>query len=250
MWRRKIQNFVAILCCAQKILLAYKAYPQPHQLRTSAARRFLSRALSGLEVLNLMRFQVRSLMALLPVVFLLTACDAPKLPSPFHASDVTAKFTQVDFHLTDQYGQARMLADFRGKVVLVFFGYTHCPDVCPTTLADFAQVMRLLNQDASKVQVLFVTLDPERDKPDMLAQYVSQFNPTFLALYGDELATAQAAKTFHVTYQKQPTSSGYSLDHSEGSFLIDPKGRVRLLVPYAQRSALMVEDIRLLLAGV
>ncbi len=183
-------------------------------------------------------------------LFLLAACDAPKLPSPFHASDVTARFEQATFQLTDQHGQTRTLADFQGKVVVVFFGYTHCPDVCPTTLADFAQVMRLLNKDADKVQVLFVTLDPERDKPDMLAKYVSQFNRTFLALYGNELATAQAAKSFNVTYQKQPTSSGYSLDHSDGSFLIDPKGRVRLLAPYAQPSTLMVEDIRLLLAGV
>ena len=184
------------------------------------------------------------------LVVLLAACDAPKLPSPFHASDVTAKFEQATFQLTDQHGQTRTLADFQGKVVVVFFGYTHCPDVCPTTLADFAQVMRLLNKDADKVQVLFVTLDPERDKPDMLAKYVSQFNPTFLALYGDAQATAQAAKSFNVTFQKQPTSSGYSLDHSDGSFLIDPKGRVRLLAPYAQPGTLMVEDIRLLLAGV
>lgn len=187
---------------------------------------------------------------LLSVVFLLTACDAPKLPSPFHASDVTAKFTQATFHLTDQHGQARTLADFHGKVAVLFFGYTHCPDVCPTTLADLAQVVRILGKDADKVQVLFVTLDPERDKPEMLAKYVSQFNPTFLALSGDAQATAQTAKSFNVMYQKQPTSSGYSLDHSDGSFLIDPKGRVRLLAPYAQRSTLMAEDIRLLLAGV
>ncbi len=233
MWLLKIQNFVAILCCAQIILLAYKTY---------AARRFLSRALSGLEVLNLM--------TLLSVVLLLTACDAPKLPSPFHASDVTAKFTQAGFHLNDQHGQARTLADFQGKVAVVFFGYTHCPDVCPTTLADLAQVMRTLGKDADKVQVLFVTLDPERDKPDMLAKYVALFNPSFLALSGDAQATAQAAKSFNVTYQKQPTSSGYSLDHSDGSFLIDTKGRVRLIAPYAQPITLMVEDIRLLLAGV
>jgi len=187
---------------------------------------------------------------LLLLGMLLAACDPPKLPSPFHASDVTAKFTQVTFHLTDQHGQARTLADFHGKVVVLFFGYTHCPDVCPTTLADLAQVMRLLNKDADKVQVLFITLDPERDKPDMLANYVAMFNPTFLALNGDLQATSQAARAFNVTFQKQPTSSGYSLDHSDGSYLIDPKGRVRLLAAYAQPSALMVDDIRLLLAGV
>lgn len=181
---------------------------------------------------------------------LLAACDASKLPSPFHASDVTGKFAQATFHLTDQNGQARTLSDFHEKVVVLFFGYTHCPDVCPTTLADLADVMRLLNKDADKVQVLFVTLDPERDKPEMLAKYVSLFNSSFLALYGDAKATEQAAQAFKVIYQKQPTSSGYSLDHSAGSFLIDPKGRVRLLAPYAQPGTLMVEDIRLLLAGV
>lgn len=184
------------------------------------------------------------------LLLMLLGCDAPKLPSPFHAGDVTAKFTQTEFHLTDHHGQARTLGDFHGKVVVLFFGYTHCPDVCPTTLADLAQVMRSLGKDADKVQVLFVTLDPERDKPEMLAKYVSMFNPSFLALYGDAQATAQAAKAFNVTYQKQPTSSGYSLDHTDGSFVIDTKGRVRLLAPYAQRSAWMVEDIRLLLAGV
>jgi protein SCO1 len=187
---------------------------------------------------------------LLSVAFLLTACDAPKLPSPFHASDVTAKFTQATFQLTDQHGQTRTLADFQGKVVLVFFGYTHCPDVCPTTLSNLAQVMRSLDKEANKVQVLFVTLDPERDKPEMLAKYVSMFNPKFLALSGDAQATAQAAKSFNVIYQKQPTTSGYNLDHTDGIFIIDPKGKVRLLAPNTQRGTLLVEDIRLLLTGV
>ncbi len=184
------------------------------------------------------------------MLLVLLGCDAPKLPSPFHASDVTEKFSQSTFQLTDQHGQARTLADFHDKVVVLFFGYTHCPDVCPTTLADLAQVMRSLDKDADKVQVLFVTLDPERDKPDMLAKYVAMFNPSFLALSGDAQVTAQAAKSFNVTYQKQPTTSGYNLDHTDGIFIIDPKGKVRLLAPHAQRSAWMVEDIRLLLAGV
>lgn len=182
------------------------------------------------------------------LVVLLGACGEPKLPSPFHASEVGAKFAQADFHLTDHNGRPRMLADFRGKVVVLFFGYTHCPDVCPTTLADLAQVMRLLGKDADKVQVLFVTVDPERDKPEMLAQYVPAFHPSFLALYGDAQATAQAAKAFDVTYQKQPTSSGYNMDHSAGTFLIDPAGKVRLLAPYAQRAEWLADDVRLLLA--
>lgn len=179
---------------------------------------------------------------------LLAACGEPKLPSPFHAAEVGAKVAQADFRLTDHNGKPRSLADFRGKAVVVFFGYTHCPDVCPTTLADLAQVMRLLGKDAERVQVLFITVDPERDKPELMAQYVPTFHPSFLGLHGDAQATAQAAGAFGVTFQKQPTSSGYNMDHSAGTFLIDPQGRVRLLAPYAQRADWLAEDIRLLLA--
>ena len=182
-------------------------------------------------------------------VALLAGCEKPKLPSPFHASDVSVMFTQADFRLTDHNGKTRTLADFRGKVVALFFGYTHCPDVCVTTLADLAQVMQLLGSDADKVQVLFITVDPERDKPEKLAQYTSAFNPSFLGLYGDAQATAQAAKAFYVGYQKQPTSSGYNVDHSVGTFLVDPKGKVRLRAPLAQRTDWLADDIRLLLGG-
>jgi protein SCO1/2 len=179
---------------------------------------------------------------------LLAACGEPKLPSPFHAAEVGTKLAQADFRLTDHNGVQRKLADFRGKVTVLFFGYIHCPDVCPTTLADLAQVMRLLGKDAERVQVLFVTVDPERDKPELLAQYVPAFHPSFLALHGDAQATARTAEAFGVTYEKQPTSSGYNMDHSAGTFLIDPQGRVRLLAPYAQRAEWLAEDIRLLLA--
>lgn len=191
---------------------------------------------------------LRSLFILL-LVALLPGCEKPRLPSPFHASDVSAMFAQADFRLTDHNGKLRTLADFRGKVVMLFFGYTHCPDVCPTTLADLAQTMRLLNQDADRVQVLFITVDPERDKPEMLAQYASAFYPSFLGLYGDAQSTAQAAKAFYATYQKQPTASGYNMDHSIGTFLIDPGGRVRLRAPLAQRADWLADDIRLLLGG-
>ncbi len=192
---------------------------------------------------------MRNLLLLLLAV-LLVACEKPKLPSPFHANDVTPIFTGADFHLTDHNGKPRTLADFRGKVVVLFFGYTHCPDVCPTTLIDLAQVMQLLGKDAERVQVLFVTVDPERDKPEMLAKFVPSFHPSFLALYGDEQATAQATKAFYVGYQKQPTSSGYTMDHTMGTFLIDPNGKVRLSAAYTQRADWQAEDIRLLLAGV
>jgi len=182
-------------------------------------------------------------------VMLLVACEQ-KLPSPFKADDVTANYAQTDFHLNDHTGKARTLTDFRGKVVAIFFGYTHCPDVCPTTLADMSLVLEKLGKDAERVQVLFITVDPERDTPELLSHYAPAFNPTFLSLYGDMRATEEVAKAFNVKYEKQPTSSGYNVDHSAGTFLIDPKGRVRLLAPYGQRPEWLVEDIRLLLAGV
>lgn len=190
---------------------------------------------------------LRSLIVIALLV-LLAACEEPKLPSPFHASDVSARFAQADFQLTDHDGKLRTLADFRGKVVAVFFGYTHCPDVCPTTLADLAQVRRKLGQDADRLQVLFVTLDPERDTRELLAQYVPAFDPTFLGLYGDMQTTAQVGKIFGVTFQKQVTTSGYNLDHSTGTFLIGPDGKVRLRAPYGQRVEWLADDVRLLLA--
>lgn len=191
---------------------------------------------------------LRNLFILLLVVFL-AGCEKTRLPSPFHASDIGAMFTQADFRLTDHNGKTRTLADFRGKAVVLFFGYTHCPDVCVTTLADLAQVMQLLGKDADKVQVLFITVDPERDKPEMLAKYVPAFHPSFLGLYGDAQATAQAAKAFYVGYEKRPTASGYNVDHSVGAFLVDPNGKVRLRAPLAQRTDWLADDIRLLLGG-
>jgi len=191
---------------------------------------------------------LRSLFILFLLV-LLAGCEKPKLPSPFHASDISVMFTEADFRLTDHNGKTRTLADFRGKVVAVFFGYTHCPDVCPTTLADLAQAMRLLGKDADRVQVLFITVDPERDTPEMLVQYAPAFYPSFLGLYGDAQATAQAAKAFYVAYDKRPTASGYNVDHSVGTFLVDPAGKVRLRAPHAQSADRFADDIRKLLGG-
>jgi protein SCO1/2 len=180
----------------------------------------------------------------------LAGCEKSRLPSPFHAGDISAIYTQADFRLTDHNGKTRTLADFRGKAVALFFGYTHCPDVCPTTLADLARAMDNLGKDADRVQVLFITVDPERDKPEMMAQYVTAFHPAFLALHGDAQATAQAAKAFFIGYEKRPTSTGYNVDHSTGTFLVDPSGKVRLRAPLGQRSDWLADDIRLLLAGV
>jgi protein SCO1/2 len=190
------------------------------------------------------------MIALLMFAAMLSACGEQKLPSPFHASDVSSSFQGADFRLTDGSGNQRTLGDFRGKVVAIFFGYTHCPDLCPTTMADLALAMTKLGKDEERVQVLFVTVDPERDTPELLAQYVSAFDPRFLGLSGDERATAHAAGAFQVKYQKQQTASGYSVDHSVGIYLVDPSGRVRLRTPYGESSAWIADDIRLLLAGI
>lgn len=186
---------------------------------------------------------MRSLFALL--FLLLAGCE--QQPLPFHGSNVGAIFAKSDFRLNDHNGKTHTLADFRGKVVLVFFGYTHCLDVCTTTLADLAQMMKLLGSDADKVQVLFVTIDPERDQAEVLKRYVPVFHPSFLGLYGDAAATAQAARAFRVVYQKQEAAAGYTMDHSVGAYLIDTKGKVRLHEPFGQRADWLAEDIRLLL---
>jgi len=185
-------------------------------------------------------------------VMLLTGCSKPAAPPlPSNAVDVSWRYEQLapDFSLTDANGKARKLADFRGKVVVLFFGYTHCPEVCPTTLADLARVMRELGAEAEKVQVLFVTLDPERDTPDVLAKYVPYFHPSFLGLYGDANATSQAAKVFAVNYEKHAEKDGYSIDHSDGTYLIGKDGKTVLMSPYGQHTELLVQDIKLLLGA-
>jgi len=183
------------------------------------------------------------------LLILLAGCGKAEPTLPSHAIDISWRYEQVaaDFKLADATGKARSLSDFRGKVVVLFFGYTHCPEVCPTTLADLAQAMRLLGAEAEKVQVLFVTLDPERDTPEVLAKYVPSFNSSFLGLYGDADATAQAAKVFAVSYEKHEEKNGYTLDHSDGAYLIGKSGKAVLLSPYGQPTELLVEDIKLLL---
>lgn len=185
--------------------------------------------------------------ALVLVALALGACN-PEKPR-FQASDVTGAAFGHDFHLIDQNGTPRQLSDFRGKVVVMFFGYTQCPDVCPTTLSDLAGAMQKLGADANRVQVLFVTIDPDRDTPELLKQYVLAFNPTFLGLYGDAETTAATAREFKVLYQKQPgpTPGSYSMDHSAGTFIFDPQGRLRLYVTHGQGPDSYAHDIRELL---
>lgn len=170
-------------------------------------------------------------------------------PGPqFKNVDITGADYGKDFTLVDHTGKTRSLADFRGKVVVVFFGYTHCPDVCPTTLAELKMVKEQLGPDGERVQVLFVTVDPERDTQDVLARYVPAFDPAFIGLRGDAAATAKVAKDFKVFYQKVRGSrpDNYSVDHTAGSYVFDPDGRLRLFARQGN-PANLASDIRLLL---
>lgn len=170
-------------------------------------------------------------------------------PEPFVATDITGADFGRDFHLVDHHGKIRTMADFKGKAVLLFFGYTHCPDVCLTTLSELAMVQKHLGNDAARVQVLFVTLDPARDTPEKLANFVGYFHQDFLALYGDEAAIARTAMEFKVSYGRHDSGSaaGYLLDHSAGIYGFDPDGRLRLLISHDSDLASIVHDVKLLL---
>lgn len=181
------------------------------------------------------------------VAAMLAACGSSR--TKFTGTDVTGASFGRDFELSDQNGARRTLADFRGKVVVLFFGYTHCPDVCPTTMAELAQVMHDLGNDAKRVQVLFVTVDPERDTRELLARYVPAFDPTFLGLRGDAQQTERVTKEFKILVQKNAGSSpeNYSVDHSAGTYIFDPEGRLRVYVSYGQGPEVFLHDIRALL---
>jgi protein SCO1/2 len=182
------------------------------------------------------------------IALLLAGCSEPPR---FASTDISMVDWGKDFSLTDHHGQARRLVDFRGKAVVLFFGYTQCPDVCPTTLATMRDALKLLGEDAKRVQVLFVTVDPARDTPALLAQYVPAFDPGFLGLYADETGIAAMAKEFKVFYAKQPgsTPDTYSIDHSASSYVFDPQGKLRLLLRHDETPANIAADLKLLLAG-
>ncbi len=183
---------------------------------------------------------------------LMVACgknEAPPEPK-FLATDITGVPWGHDFRLADHTGKIRTLADFRGKVVALFFGYTHCPDVCPTTLSDFAMAIQALGEDGKRVQVLFVTVDPERDTPELLAKYVPSFNSTFLGMSTDPASLAELAKEFKVVYQKNTVKGpgDYLVDHSAGTYIFDSKGRLRLLMAYGTGPSAIAQDLRTLLS--
>ena len=179
------------------------------------------------------------------VLLALAACSKPG----FNNVDITGANYANDFSLTDHTGARRTLADYRGKVVVIFFGYTQCPDVCPTTMQEMTEVRRQLGREGEAVQVLFVTIDPQRDTREVLAQYVPGFDPSFVGLYGTPEETARTAKQFKVFYQKVPgkTETSYTMDHTAGSYVIDKSGRPRLFLRHNQGAAPIVADLRQLL---
>jgi len=179
----------------------------------------------------------------------LAACSAEK--PAFKGIDITGAEYARELALPDASGRPRTLADFKGKVTVVFFGYTQCPDVCPTTLAEIAEVKQQLGADGAKVQGVFVSVDPERDTPEVLAAYVANFGPDFVALRGSADQTKATAKAFKVFFAKVPGKSegSYSMDHTAGSFVFDPQGRVRLFIRQGGGAEAMAHDIRLLLGG-
>ncbi len=178
----------------------------------------------------------------------LAACGKAK--PPFKSVDVTGADYAKDFQLTDHLGQPRKLADFRGKAVVVFFGFTQCPDVCPSTLMELAQVKRDLGADGDKVQGIFITVDPERDTPEVLKGYMALFGPDFLALHGTPAQIEATARDFKVFYKKVggKTATSYTMEHSAASFVYDTQGRLRLYVRPGSGPQVLADDLRLLLS--
>jgi protein SCO1/2 len=177
----------------------------------------------------------------------LAACSEQK-PS-FASVDITGANYAKDFELTDHNGQVRRLPDFKGKVVVMFFGFTQCPDVCPTSMAELAEIKQMLGKDGDRLQGLFVTVDPERDTPEVLKGYMANFDPSFLALTTTPEKLAILAKDYKVYYKKVPgkTPTSYTMDHSAGSYIYDPQGNLRLFTRYGSGAKVLASDIAELL---
>ena len=166
----------------------------------------------------------------------------------FRSTDITGAPYGHTLELADHNGKPRRLEDFRGKAVVLFFGFTHCPDICPTTLADIAQAVKTLGADAGRVQVLMVSVDPERDTPESLAKYVTAFDPRFIALRGDLAATRKVAGEFKIYFEKAKSGDSYTVNHSAQSYVIDAQGRLRLLVRHDRIGSDLPHDLKVLLA--
>ena len=179
----------------------------------------------------------------------LAACSPDK--PQFKSIDLTGADYAKDFALPDQNGQARSIKDFAGKVVVVFFGFTQCPDVCPTSMVELAGIKKSLGADSSKLQVIFISVDPERDTPEILKAYMANFDPTFVALRPSMAQLPVVAKDFKIYYKKVDgkTPTSYSLDHTAGNYIYDTQGRLRLYNRYGSGAEGLTQDIRLLLKG-
>lgn len=204
---------------------------------TASSRRLILRALGGATLTGLGA--------------LLSGCDKAAPPPSFKSLDITGAEYARQLALTNADGQPFQLSSLKGKVVVVFFGYTQCPDVCPTTLSNLAETQRLLGKDGDKLVGVFVTVDPKRDTASLLKAYVSAFNPNWVGLRGSPDETAAAAKEFKIFYREVPgkTESSYTVDHTAASFVFDPQGKVRLYVRHATPPADLAADIRILLAS-
>lgn len=193
-------------------------------------------------------------MTLLSLALAMAGCDRAPTSSAkpsFRGIDITGAEYARTLSLPDQDGKQRSLGDFKGKVVVVFFGYTQCPDVCPATMSELAQVKQALGKDGERVQGVFVSVDPERDTPEILKSYMASFDGSFVALRGTPEQTKEAAKEFKVFYGKVPgkTEGSYTVDHTAGSFVFDPSGKVRLFVRYGSGAEALTADLKALLAA-
>jgi protein SCO1/2 len=195
----------------------------------------------------------RHLVSLALCSALLSACSdkpADATASGFSGIDITGADYATGFSLTDHNGQPRTLADFKGQVVVIFFGFTQCPDVCPTSMTELAQARQLLGPQGEKLQGLFVSIDPERDTPEVMKAYMASFDPSFLALYAAPDQLPALAKSFRIYYKKVagPTPTSYTMDHSAGSYVYDTQGRVRLYHRYGSGAPALAGDVKKLLA--
>ena len=197
----------------------------------------------------------RSLLLLGGASLMLAGCDRVKTlfesGAKFNSIDITGAQYARNFALVDAQGRERTMADFQGKIVAIFFGFTQCPDVCPTAMVELAQVKQALGADGDKLQGIFITVDPERDTPEVMGAYVQAFDPSFVALRGSAEQTAAVAREFKVYYNKVPgkTPDSYTMDHSAGLYVFDPQGRVRLYARHGIGAEPLTQDIRRLLAS-
>jgi len=179
-----------------------------------------------------------------------TACSPAKQETQLFGTDITGADFANTLSLTDHTGKPRQLSDFKGKAIALFFGYTHCPDVCPTTMADLAKAMKLMGKRSDEVQVLFVTLDPERDTQQVLAKFVPSFDSRFIGLYGTPEQTAETAKNFKIFYAKQNETgksttgkNSYTIDHSAGIYAFDKNGKIRIYIKFGQKPNEIASDL-------